>query len=73
MSNRETAIRLMENIPDEKLSFVVAFLENLQEEAEDDAFCERLYQDYLQSPDKDEFVPLEEVLRKMAVNHDVSD
>lgn len=65
MSNKEKAIRLMESIPDSNLDFVVAFLENMVEDIADDIFCEKLYQDYLNSPDKGEFVSLEEVLRDL--------
>lgn len=65
MTNREKAIALIQNIPDDDLGFVVAYLQNLTEDLADDLFCENLYQDYMNSPDKDEFVSLEEVLRDL--------
>ncbi len=65
MSNKEKAIKLMESIPDSSLGFIVAFLQNMVEDIEDDIFCEKLYQDYLSSPDKNEFVSLEDVLRDL--------
>ncbi|MBD5129057.1 MAG: hypothetical protein HDT43_03910 [Ruminococcaceae bacterium] len=68
MSNKEKVISLIDNIPDEQLNFIVGYLQNLCDEIEDDMFCEKLYQDYLHSPDKDEFVPIEEVLKGLTQN-----
>ena len=68
MSNKEKVINLVDKIADEKLNFVVAYLQDLSEEIEDDIFCEKLYQEYLNSPDKDEFVPIEEVLKGLGKN-----
>ncbi len=56
MSNKEKVISLIDNIPDEQLNFIVGYLQNLCDEIEDDVFCEKLYQAYLRSPDKDKFV-----------------
>ncbi len=63
MSNKEKVIRLIASIPDEQLGFIVGYLQNLCDEIDDDVFCEKLYQNYLRSPDKDKFVPIEDVLK----------
>lgn len=68
MSNKEKVISLIDNIPDEQLNFIVGYLQNLCDEIEDDVFCEMLYQEYLNSPDKDEFVPIEDVLKRLSEN-----
>ncbi len=68
MSNKEKVISLIDNIPDEQLNFIVGYLQNLCDEIKDDVFCEKLYQNYLRSPDKDKFVPIEEVLKGLTQN-----
>lgn len=52
MSEREFAATLLEKVPDYKLGYVVAYLQGITaDEAADDAFCEALYQNYLNDPD----------------------
>ena len=61
MSERELAQQLIERLPEEKLGYVIGYLQGLQTlEADDDAFCERLYQQYLadDDPERDEGVEL---------------
>ncbi len=72
MSNKEKVINLIDTIPDEQLGFIVGYLQNLCEEIEDDLFCEQLYQNYLNSPNKGEFVPIEDVIKGLGKN-DVQD
>ncbi len=63
MSNRELAKSLIDQIPESKLLYIIAYLQGAavpDDEAEDDAFCERLYQEYLDDPEKDESYTLEE-------------
>ncbi|MBQ9901851.1 MAG: hypothetical protein IJM51_05630 [Clostridia bacterium] len=63
MSERERVAQMVNEIPDYKLGYVLAYLQGLMaDEAEDDAFCERLYQDYLNDPDpeKDKEYSLED-------------
>ena len=69
MSDKELAIRLLENLPEYKLGYVIAYLQgiNADEEA-DDAFCEELYSDYIASDDKDQFVTFEEMARMCGVD-----
>lgn len=73
MNDREKIRRLLETVPEYKLGYVIAYLQGLNAEEEaDDAFCEKLYQDYLNSddPDKDEFVSLEDAARACGVDLD---
>ena len=63
MSNREMCAQLLSSVPDYKIGYVLAYLQGLTaDEAEDDAFCEKLYKDYLNNPDpeKNETISLEE-------------
>lgn len=39
-------------------------------EAEDEAFCEKMYQDYLNDPDRGEFVSFEEALKECGISLD---
>ena len=54
MSNREMIISLLDNIPDYKLGYVLAYVQGISaDEAADDAFCEKLLDDYKSNPDPD--------------------
>lgn len=71
MSDRERIIQLVDETPEYKLGYVIAYLQGLNaDEEEDDAFCEKLYQDYLNSDDKGGEIPFEEVARRCGVNLD---
>lgn len=59
MSNKDLAIQLINQIPDYKLGYAVAYLQGLYaDEADDDAFCENLIKSYESSTDKGNFVDL---------------
>ncbi len=63
MSNRERIIQLLDDIPDYKIGYVLAYIQGIAADEEaDDLFCEQLYQDYLDDPDpeKDKLYTLEE-------------
>ena len=63
MSNREMCLKLLDAVPEYKIGYVLAYLQGLTaDEAEDDAFCERMYQNYLNDPDpeKDKEYTLED-------------
>ena len=69
MSDRERIMQLVDETPEYKLGYVIAYLQGLNAEEEaDDAFCEKLYQDYLNSDDKGGEIPFEEVARRCGVD-----
>ena len=69
MSERERVAQMVNDIPEYKLGYVLAYLQGLMaDEAEDDAFCERLYQDYLNDPDKGDFISIEEAAKMCGVD-----
>ena len=52
MSNREKAMALLENVPDYKMGYVVAYLQGLTADEEaDDLYCQRLPESYRTDPD----------------------
>ena len=52
MSDREQAISLLENVPDYKMGYVVAYLQGITADEEaDDAFCQRMMENYENDPD----------------------
>ena len=62
MSEKELALKLLDEVPAYKLGYVIAYLQGITaDNAADDRFCEKLYQDYLASEDKGEYVTLEEM------------
>ena len=64
MSNREMISKILEELPDSKLGYVLAYLQGLaiSEELDDDLYCTRLAEDYFNDPDpeKDNAVSLED-------------
>lgn len=71
MSNKEQAIEILNKIPDYKMGYVVSFLRGFQldDEIEDDLFCEQMYRDYVtdKDPENHETVSLEEAARSLGV------
>ena len=71
MSNREKVISLLDSVPDYKMGYVLAFVQGLTiDEEADDAFCQKLYEDYLNDPERGETVTLEEVMKECGVSPD---
>lgn len=67
MSNREKVLALLDSVPDYKMGYVLAYVQGITaDEEEDDAFCERMLQDYENDPDpdKDRGFSLEECKRE---------
>lgn len=63
MSNREKIIALLDEVPDYKMGYVLAYIQGITADEEaDDAFCQRMWENYQNDPDpeKDEYVTLEE-------------
>lgn len=69
MSSREIVLSLLDNIPDSKLGYVIAYLQGLSAgETSDDEFCEQLYNSYLNSTDKGDAVSFEKPAEMCGVN-----
>ena len=71
MSEREMAASLLERVPDYKMGYVLAYLQGITaDEAADDAFCERMYESYLNDPDpeKDVTYSLEECKKEWGLD-----
>lgn len=65
MSNREKVIALLDNIPEYKIGYVLAYVQGLTaDEDADDEFCQQLYERYQNDPEKDEAFTLEECKRE---------
>lgn len=71
MSNRERIISLLDDVPEYKMGYVLAFIEGLiADEETDDIFCERLAEQWENdaSPDKHDFITLEEFAKEVGIN-----
>ena len=65
MSAKELCMQMLQNVPDYKIGYVLAFLQGLTaDEAADDDFCERLVDAYEADPEKDVAFTLEECKRE---------
>ena len=74
MSNRDIILEIINKIPDYKLSYLIPFLRGFQldDEIEDDLYCEHLYQEYLASDDTDkETLSLDDAIKELGVTLDV--
>ena len=73
MSNKEIAIRLLDQLPDYKIAYAVAYLQGLSaDEAADDQFCGKLIEAYQSSSDKGDFVSFREVAQSCIKPHELS-
>ena len=71
MSEKEHAAALLDAVPDYKMAYVIGYLQGLvADEAADDAFCKKLYQDYLNDPEHGDFVSFEDALKECGVSLD---
>lgn len=69
MSAREMCVKLMDNVPDHKLGYLLAYLQGLvADEPDDDAFCQQLIAQYEADPDKDESFTLEECMQQWGLS-----
>ena len=67
MSNKDRIINLLDSIPPYKLGYVLAYVQGVAADEEaDDAFCERMVENYENDPDpdKDKGFTLEECKRE---------
>mgnify|MGYP001782955069 CR=1 FL=1 len=55
MSNKERTKSIIESMPDYKIDRIIWFLEGMKadDDIEDDMYCERLLDEYLDDPDPD--------------------
>lgn len=73
MSTKEQIYNIIDSFSDEQLTqvytMIVSVKKMLDNEAADDMFCRRLYNDYLNDtdPDKDETVPLNKLADELGI------
>ena len=67
MSTREKCDMMLDTMPEYQLELVLAYIQGMKafEEAADDAYCEALYQKYLNDSDRGEYVSEEELCREL--------
>lgn len=73
MSNREKCLMLIDTFDEGELLNIAVMLQaarNAVDEALDDAFCNRLYEEYLKDPDpeKDESVSIQELAAELGID-----
>lgn len=71
MSNKERIIELLDNVPDYKIGYVLAYIQGIvADEEADDLFCQRMMENYKNDPDKDkdETYSLEECMKEWGVS-----
>ncbi|WP_417105640.1 hypothetical protein [Hominenteromicrobium sp.] len=69
MSNRELCVKLLENVPDYKIGYVLAYIQGLTaDEDADDAFCEKLVDEYENDPEKDVSYTLEDCKKEWGLS-----
>ena len=71
MSDKEIAIHLLERVPENKLGYVIAYLQGITaDEEKDDEFCEKLLEEYENDPEKGEYITIEEMAELCGVELD---
>lgn len=70
MSEKERAIQLLDKVPEYKMGYVLAYIQGITaDEDADDSFCEKMIQDYNNSPDEDkEDMTLEECKKEWGLD-----
>lgn len=69
MSNRELCIKLLDNVPDYKIGYVLAYIQGLTADEEaDDAFCKGLIEEYENDPEKDVSYSLEDCKKEWGLS-----
>ena len=72
MSEREQAKQIIDSLPEYKIGNILLFLKGVQfdDDMEDDLYCEKLVQDYMDNPDpeKTETVTLEELATREGIS-----
>ena len=69
MSEKEIAMQLINNLPDYKLGYVIAYLQGLTaDESADDNFCISLIKNYQNSEDKGNFISFDDAVKMCGVD-----
>lgn len=72
MSERELAKQIIDRLPEYKIGNLLLFLRGMQfdDDLEDDLYCQRLYEDYLNDPDpeKHETITIEELAAREGID-----
>ena len=73
MSDREKAINIIDSMPDSQMGYILGMLQTFKsalDEAADDVYCERLYEDYLADNDstKNDAVSIEDFAKGLGIN-----
>lgn len=71
MGNKEKIINLLDNIPDYKMGYVLAYVQGITADEEaDDIFCRRMLENYENDPDpeKDKAFTLEECMKEWGIS-----
>jgi len=72
MSNKKKAKAIIDKIPDYKMQYILTFLQGFQldDEIEDDLFCRRMVNDYINddSADKDDSISIEQLAQELEIN-----
>nr|DAP79973.1 MAG TPA: putative DNA-binding domain protein [Caudoviricetes sp.] len=69
MSQKEQLLQLIDDMPEYKIGYVLAYVQGITaDEDDDDEFCENLYQHYLNSEDKDESFSFDECKKEWGLD-----
>ena len=70
MSNKERVVELLDNVPEYKMGYVLAYVQGITaDEEEDDIFCQRMVENYENAPDDEkESISLDECLREWGLD-----
>ncbi len=70
MSDRERIVQLLDKVPDYKIGYVLAYIEGITADEEmDDAYCQKMVQDYLDEPEH-ETVSFEQAVKECGLTID---
>lgn len=67
MSNREKCNAILDTFSEAQLVNVAAMLQVMKDDMEDEAFCEKMVQDYENDPDKGDPMPIEDFARQLGI------
>ena len=72
MGEKERAKQIIDRLPDYKIPNLLLFLQGMQfdDDIEDDLFCQKMYEDYLNDPDpeKHKTITIEELAAREGID-----